>query len=287
LKRLLFPLLAILVVLLAATGCEYLPEELTESLGGATSQPPTAYIDSISPEEAAIGETITFDGHGTDTDGTVVAYRWRSSIDGDLSAKTSFETASLSEGEHVIYLKVQDNNDSWSEEVRSTVIIKGASGDAPDINSFEADPGSVVPGVSSTLSWDVSNATSVTIDQGIGDVALSGTKMVIPAANTQYVLTASNEAGSVSAAVQVVVLSGLPVINYFTANPWSVTSGGSLTLNWDVTNATIVAIDNGVGNVDFAGNVSVSPSADTSYTLTATNAIGWSSVTIEVVVDAD
>lgn len=286
-RRLFFPLLAILVVLLAATGCEYLPEELTESLGGDTNEPPIAYIDSILPDEADIGEAITFDGHGTDTDGTVVAYRWRSSIDGDLSSKHSFETSSLSEGEHVIYLKVQDNNDAWSDEVKSTVIIKGASAEAPVINSFGADPESVKPGESSTLNWDVSNATSVTINQGIGDVALKGKKIVIPASNTQYVLTASNEAGSVSAAVQVVVLSGLPVINYFTANPWSITSGGSSTLNWDITNATTVTINKGIGNVNPVGSVSVSPSADTSYTITATNAIGWSSATIEVLVGED
>jgi hypothetical protein len=47
-----------------------------------------------------------------------------------------------------------------------------------------------------------------------------------------------------------------------------------------------VTIDQGVGPVAAVGNTPVSPAATTSYTLTATNASGWSSVTIPVVVGA-
>jgi hypothetical protein len=85
--------------------------------------PPVAYIDSIIPVESSAGELVSFDGHGTDTDGTVVAYRWRSSIDGELSSKASFETSGLSEGEHIIYIKVQDNNGAWSEEAYSNLVV--------------------------------------------------------------------------------------------------------------------------------------------------------------------
>ena len=85
--------------------------------------PPVAYIDSILPAEALVDELVSFDGHGTDTDGTVVAYRWRSSIDGELSSKASFEIPGLSESEHVIYLKVQDNNGAWSEEVYFNLVV--------------------------------------------------------------------------------------------------------------------------------------------------------------------
>ena len=84
---------------------------------------PKAYIDSISPEEALVGESVSFNGHGTDTDGTVVAYRWQSSIDGELSTSDSFDTSELTEGEHIIYFRVQDNNDAWSEEVESSLIV--------------------------------------------------------------------------------------------------------------------------------------------------------------------
>jgi len=45
----------------------------------------------------------------------------------------------------------------------------------------------------------------VSIDQGIGNVALSGTRDVSPGETTIYTLTATNEAGSVNATVQITV----------------------------------------------------------------------------------
>jgi len=279
-KRLLFSILAILVM---TAGCTYLPDGL-----GFTNQPPTAWIDSISPPEVSAGETVTFDGHGTDADGDVVAYRWRSSLDGDLSAKASFETSSLSEGVHIIYLKVQDNNGDWSDEVRARVIVSGVTAGAPVVNSFDANPGSISLGASSTLSWNVSGATTVSIDQGIGNVALTGTRVVSPSTTMVYTLTATNAGGSVTATAQVIVSgappAGLPVINSFTANPGSITAGDSSTLSWNVSNAQTVTIDPEVGAVDPIGNASVWPAATTLYTLTASNATGWVSQAISVVV---
>jgi len=40
--------------------------------------PPTAYIDSISPNPATRGQSVSFGGHGADSDGSIAAYRWRS-----------------------------------------------------------------------------------------------------------------------------------------------------------------------------------------------------------------
>ena len=50
---------------------------------------PTATIDSITPSPATVGQTVTFTGHGNDTDGTITAYEWSSSINGVLSTSTS------------------------------------------------------------------------------------------------------------------------------------------------------------------------------------------------------
>lgn len=85
--------------------------------GPAENQPPTAYIDSIVPSEVTEGEGVTFTGHGTDPDGSVVAWRWTSSIDGEIGTAASFTTSALSVGTHTISFKVKDNNDAWSEEV--------------------------------------------------------------------------------------------------------------------------------------------------------------------------
>jgi hypothetical protein len=75
----------------------------------------------------------------------------------------------------------------------------------PTIDSFYASPGSISSGGSSTLSWSVSGATTVSLDQGIGNVALTGTRVVSPSTTTTYTLTATNDAGSVTATAQVMV----------------------------------------------------------------------------------
>jgi hypothetical protein len=88
------------------------------------------------------------------------------------------------------------------------VFMAGCNGTpsiAPIINSFSADPTTITVGESSTLSWSVTDATSVTIDQGIGNVALTGTTTVSPATTTTYTLTATNSTGSVTASVTITV----------------------------------------------------------------------------------
>ena len=81
----------------------------------------------------------------------------------------------------------------------------GASPTAPIINSFSASPSTITVGEISTLSWSVTDATSVTIDNGIGSVALTGTSSVNPTTSTTYTLTATNSAGSVTVTCAVTV----------------------------------------------------------------------------------
>lgn len=65
-----------------------------------------------------------------------------------------------------------------------------------------------------------------------------------------------------------------PIINFFTADMYTITEGDSVTLSWEVTEATAVTIDPGIGLVDLTGFISVFPAATTTYTLTATNSCG-------------
>ena len=78
------------------------------------------------------------------------------------------------------------------------------------INSFTAEPSTIVKGESSTLRWSVSNATSVTIDNGIGTVQASGSRTVSPSENTTYRMTASGAGGDAVAAVTVYVTNPPP-----------------------------------------------------------------------------
>jgi len=85
---------------------------------------PLSKIDSITPNPARKGENVTFVGNGVD-DGHIVRYFWRSSMNGDLynGSSSSFTTAELSEGNHTVYLKVKDNNGTWSDKVVKNLYV--------------------------------------------------------------------------------------------------------------------------------------------------------------------
>jgi hypothetical protein len=165
----------------------------------------------------------------------------------------------------------------------------------PVINSFSASPGSIETGESSTLSWSVTGATTVSIDQGIGNVALNGSRVVNPAASTVYTLLATNAGGSMTATAMVGVSSpappeptpNLPVIDNFTLNPDTIEEGESAVLSWSTSNATSVTIDQGIGAVAPAGSTDVSPAESTVYTITATNSYSWASRSIALGVTSD
>lgn len=75
-----------------------------------------------------------------------------------------------------------------------------------------------------------------------------------------------------------------PVIGEFSTAPTSIALGASSTLSWTVVGATSLAIDNGVGDMTGKSSVSVSPTATTIYTLSATNAAGTVSQVVTVTV---
>ena len=77
---------------------------------------------------------------------------------------------------------------------------------------------------------------------------------------------------------------GGPSIASFTANPSSVTSGGSSALSWQVTGATSVSLTPGVGDVTHQSTQTVQPLQTTTYTLIAVNAAGSDTKTVTVTV---
>ena len=148
-----------------------------------------------------------------------------------------------------------------------------------------ASPANIILGESSTLNYQSQNATSVSINQGVGAVGLSGSVAVTPTASTTYTVTATganNTTSSCSIAVQVTA-GPLPKIIQFSASPMSILSGQGSTLLWVVDNSTSQTITT-LGSVVAAGTASVSPAATTTYTLTATNAAGSVTATATVTV---
>ena len=75
----------------------------------------------------------------------------------------------------------------------------------PVIVAFSATPTQISAGESATLLWNVTGVTTISIDQGIGDVAAAGTKEVSPATTTTYILSATNTAGTTTGSVKITV----------------------------------------------------------------------------------
>ena len=121
----------------------------------------------------------------------------------------------------------------------------------PVISSFTATPTAGFGGQPCTLSWAVSGATRVTLDNGGGDVTGLSSKVVYPMQTTTYTLTASNAGGertaSVSIAINdsVVVPTTTKVLDNSTMQSLSnVTSNGSV-LTFSQTSSALQALRSG------------------------------------------
>lgn len=154
-----------------------------------------------------------------------------------------------------------------SGSVTSTAVVQVGTGQAPRVIRFVATPMEITPGDQVTLTYQVENATDVTIS-GVGRVEPNGTSTVRPTANTTYTLTARNPQGEISVPLVVAVVPPVKILN-FTADPaTSASNGAVVTLRWSTTDATDVVIT-GVGSVPVNGTVQVRPTSNTVYTLLA------------------
>lgn len=144
--------------------------------------------------------------------------------------------------------------------------------------SFSASPSTIAAGQSSNLIWTttnaMTNATTVTIDNGVGSQALSGSTTVHPTQTTTYTLTSTGAGGTMMSQAMVTVAS-VPTINFyvdttatgtwterdyatffnrlhipdfsfcgpaFTADPTTVTSGVASTPSWTTTGASLTSV---------------------------------------------
>jgi cysteine-rich repeat protein len=172
--------------------------------------------------------------------------------------------------------------------------------DAPQIAAFSASSTSVASGTAVTLSWRVSNTTSVQITSDPGGATLKvsseaqGMVMTAPIDRvTVFTLKATGDGGSASATVVVTLSSeGDPMIAQFAASPVAIKPGEMSTLSWNVTNAASVTIRDSADTVVYDGTnlmgmQVVSPAQTESYTLTAKSGDGRSaSKTVLVVVSS-
>ncbi|HUA84338.1 MAG TPA: OmpA family protein [Bryobacteraceae bacterium] len=167
----------------------------------------------------------------------------------------------------IIAMGANGNSNSCNASVTVT------TGQLPRVIQFSSSPQNITAGQSSTLTWAVDNATSVSIN-GVGNsLSLGGTQSVSPAVTTTYTLTATNAAGSVTSTTTINVSAAVS-ITAFTASPNpSPSSGASVTLTCTAANASSINL-NGSNYNGGSATVNVAPLATTAYTCIATAASG-------------
>jgi hypothetical protein len=179
-----------------------------------------------------------------------------------------------------------------------TIDLSGAaSKKLPAVVTFTVAPSTIKAGDAAIISWEVENASSVSIDPGMPTVPSTGADKVAPVATTSYVLSATNKSGTSKATVVLTVSgsttaptppagsTGLPVITSFSATPSTVSTGGSSVLTWAVSNADSAKIS-GLGPVAVSGSTTVYPASTTTYVIEAANSAGTSSASTMIAVSA-
>jgi hypothetical protein len=169
---------------------------------------------------------------------------------------------------------IQRHSDAFNDIVRPPVLV-----------SFSANPPIIFTPQSSTLSWNVQNATALFLN-GSDVTGTSGTT-VNPAVTTTYLLVATNSGGSVTGRVTVLV-NPAPIIDTFTSSKGYAAAGEIIQLSWSVRYGEQFSISPGVGDVtantvDGVGSVSVPISAATTFTLTASSSFGTSTASLELI----
>jgi hypothetical protein len=166
----------------------------------------------------------------------------------------------------------------------------------PTISGFTSSLTDVSPGTTVTLSWVVSNAVSVHLeealsgqvislapdtgaadagdDAGTVDAGTPNSIALIVRHTSVFVLTATNARGASTTASVTVNAGGTPADLFFLAAPGVIHSGDSAMLVWNtpgVNALTLTAAPGGSMAVDqsSAGSVAVTPEFPTTYTLEA------------------
>ncbi len=159
-----------------------------------------------------------------------------------------------------------------------TVTVKPAPAPLP-VCTLTTDKAEIEEGATAKLTWTSGNTVSATMDNGVGTIALNGSRDVTPAATTIYKATFANKDGKkVTCDVTVTVKqkpapAPLPVCT-LTADKTTVEEGQSAKLTWTSENAVSGVMNQGIGSIALNDSRDVTPTATTTYQVTFKNKDG-------------
>jgi hypothetical protein len=140
--------------------------------------------------------------------------------------------------------------------------------------SLVASPATITRGDSAAINWSSSNASSGFINQGIGNVSLSGSRTVAPQNTTTYTATFTRNGQSVNCSTTIyvneppVVINNAPTCNIYVNNYNQYNYNQPVTLTWASANASYGWINQGLGTIAINGSRTVYPTQSTTYTAT-------------------
>lgn len=156
---------------------------------------------------------------------------------------------------------------------------------------FAAGADAVFAGMPVTLSWEAEAGTTLSIDQGIGDVTAQtvngrGSKEVSPEATATYTLTAVRGGSTQTKSVTVGIK---PLIVAFDSSVAQVPQGAPVTLSWTAHPQAELTLTPGVGDLtphttNGVGQLELTPSQTTTFLLRAQRgqSVADASVTVSV-----
>jgi PKD repeat protein len=254
----------------------------TFTVNAATPKPQTITFGHIASQTAGTTLVLT----ATASSGLAVSYTASPSSVCTISGASS---VTLSAAGTCAVQASQAGNSFYlaATPVSQSITVTAEQPTTVAITSFTASSYTVALGSQVTLSWVVTGATSLVINQQVGTV--TGTSVnVTPLATgaNVYTLTANSANGPVMKSLTInVTSSSAPTISSFTASAPTVMAGTPVTLTWAVTGATSLSISSGVGTVTGTSTTVTPAAAGTfTYTLTATNSSGSSTSSVVVVV---
>ena len=230
-----------------------------------TLQAPTISSFAANPDAIENGEVSTLTWHVVGATSLTL-----SPNDVDVTGWNAWPVAPTESTTYTLLAR----NEAGERSRQVAVVVQGT---APTIASFTADPEQVPQGGSSTLSWTVSGANTLTLLPDDVDVTGQASWIVAPEVTTTYTLVAANSTGVREEAATVFV-GDLPTIESFAPVGELVNPGLPITVAWLVADADSVTLEGPglpVRDVGPVGSLEVMPPVPgATYFLRATNDAG-------------